>query len=93
MYIQTIASILIDDEIHDLILGDYSEQREIQEYIFISEPSDLENLLNKLMQVKKFNMINNIDNIYISSTIDEIKQALILLENKEIENIVFVYQN
>lgn len=94
MYIQKIATILMDDEIHDLILGDDSEQRELQEYIFIDEPSDLENLKQKLQALYlQQSMYNGTENIYISLTIREIKEALVLLEKDEIQSIVFVYQN
>lgn len=90
MYIQKIATILMDDEIHDLILGDGSEQRELQEYIFIDEPSDLDNLLKKLQQIYDDGLKEDTEHLYILETIREIKEALILLEKDEIQSIVFV---
>ena len=91
MYIQKIATILMDGEIHDILTGEPTEI--FQEYIFISEPSDLDNLLKKLCKLYEDNSRENVENYYISSTIREIKEALILLEKDEIQNVVFVYQN
>lgn len=93
MYIQKIATILMDDEIHDLILGDDSEQRELQEYIFIDNSDDMENLLDKISIIVSKDKENDIDYLYLRETIREIKEALILLEKDEIQSIVFVYQN
>ena len=93
MYIQKIATILMDDEIHDLILGDSSEQRELQEYIFIDDSNDLDELTNKLRKIHDEGLAEDTEHYYISSTLNEIRQAKNLLEKDEIQSVVFVYQN
>lgn len=90
MFIQKIATILMDDEIHD-ILNEGNEYG-FQEYIFISEPSDVEKMLNKLIELKNELFSEGLDNFYLTETVKEIKEALKLLD-KEVQNIVFVYQN
>lgn len=93
MYIQKIVTILMDDEIHDLILGDDGEQRPLQEYIFIDEPSDLDDLLKKLWQIYEDGLNDDTEHLYIKETAREIKEAIALLEKEEVDSVVFVYQN
>lgn len=89
MYIQKIATILMDDEINELLTGD---DFSVQEYVFCDSEQAI-NLLEILNKKLENDKQNGIDNIYISLTIREIKEALILLEKDEIQNVVFVYQN
>lgn len=88
MYVQKIATILMDDEIHDIL----NEGNELgfQEYIFVDVVDDLEELINQLT-LKITTTLENA--FYLKETIKEIKSAIILLENKDIEEVVFVYQN
>jgi len=92
MYLQKIATILMDDVIHD-ILNEGNEYG-FQEYIFMSEIEDILSLRAELIKLKeKQAQEQDVNNVYLGETIKEIDEVLPLLENQEIENIVFVYQN
>lgn len=91
MYIQKIATILMDDEIHDIL--NFGNEYGFQEYIFMSDCDDVKAELSKLELLLETYVAREVDNLYLISTIREIKEALILLEKDEIQNVVFVYQN
>lgn len=84
MYTQTVATILMDEEMHDILNG--NSDMGLQEYVLINDENEICNLIKKLEE-------ENENKVYISLTVEELKDALTLLQKDEIQSILFVYSD